>query len=643
MKKRIYYLGVLPAFFFAGSLALTSCSTDDNIDVSEVDTTIGVGTNGFTVPGGNSEPIELINLFKLDDSDCIDTIAGGNYRFFKDDDGIDATDVKIDPVSVSLDANNIQTFKFVVPIVSNYPASSRSEGVNRRGAKQTFNKTITTFDFTQEDLTGAIRELKKTEIDAVPFTLTETFSDDLKSILTQFSGIELEMPDFFEIEGNEVQIRNGASWFKETIKNGKIQLTNIQTSAPLELKGNIISMDFTKAKKIFNDPDGSKKTQELKFEASADPASDFAKVIIKGLVFIHVTYDEDALAFNVNNITDIISKLAGKTDDDFFIDSYFTIGHASKPKMEFRDVIGRFFPDIDLSIDPVKITDIPEFLTKDDVKIDINDIFLELGVNSTMPLPGSVSIKMTPIINNAKNPAITVNNIEIGENTNSKILISRKDNRAAKTGYTDYHWNGDPDGSGDVGNLLTNIPDTIKFECKAEADSTKAYKVYLNKNYSIKPTYHIEAPLALKGNSCIVYDDSAKDWNKDLNDNDIDLDGNTIVTIEGDIINNTPLDLEINTPTPTGVGGEKDDISSIVKVTMQNDPFVVTAKQTNKLVLTVTTSGDGLKKLDGIKYAVKAKAASDGTVETLNGRLHTIQLKNLTAKLNGKVTINLDK
>ena len=61
------------------------------------------------------------------------------------------------------------------------------------------------------------------------------------------------------------------------------------------------------------------------------------------------------------------------------------------------------------------------------------------------------------------------------------------------------------------------------------------------------------------------------------------------------------------------------------------------------MTLTITTTGDGLKKLDGIKYAVKAKAAKDGTVQTLNGRTHTIQLKNMTAKIDGKMTIDLDK
>ena len=609
-------------FLVAGGLMMAGCSTDDGIDVGEVDTLLGVGTNGFTIPGGGSDPIQLINIFKIDDSDCIDTIFGGNYRFYKDDDGIDATDVKIDPVSVDLDASKIQTYKFVVPIASTHNARE----VNMRRATYNFNKTITTFDFTENNLTGAIRELQNAEIDPVPFKLTEQFSNALANALGKFTDLDLELPDFFSFENNEVRVKmNGEGEVSMPVTNGKIHITDIKTGSDLIITGNIVAMDFTKAKKTFGTD-----IQELKFNAAANFKQDLAQVIIKGLVFIDVKYDENDLA------DDIITQIIGKSDDDFYISSVFTLGEGYKPKMEFRDVTGRFFPNIDLSIDPVKITDIPDFLTKDGVNIDLADLFLELGVTSTMPLPGTVSVKMTPVIDKSKRASIVVNGIKINKNSKSKVLISRKDNRASKSGYTDYHWKGDTDGSGDIGNLLTNIPDEIEFDCDAKADSSNFYQVYLNRNYSIQPTYFIEAPLSLNDGSCIVYDDETDDWNKDLNDNDVDLDGTSTLTIEGEIINNTPLVLEIDKPTPMGVGGT--DISSIVNIDMTK--VSVSPNTSSKITMVVTTTGDGLKKLDGIKYSVYAK--SNGDTTPLNGRKHTIQIKDMKATLNGKITINLD-
>ena len=578
-------------FLVAGGLMMAGCSTDDGIDVGEVDTLLGVGTNGFTIPGGGSDPIQLINIFKIDDSDCIDTIFGGNYRFYKDDDGIDATDVKIDPVSVDLDANKIQTYKFVVPIASTHNARE----VNMRRAIYNFNKTITTFDFTENNLTGAIRELQNAEIAPVPFKLTEQFSNALANALGKFTELDLELPDFFSFENNEVRVKmNGEGEVSMPVTDGKIHIT-------LDVAQECVQ------KRV------------IKYDKSGDNHYDTISAFIKSIL-----------------ADDIITQIIGKSDDDFYISSVFTLGEGYKPKMEFRDVTGRFFPDIDLSIDPVKITDIPDFLTKDGVKVDLADLFLELGVTSTMPLPGTVSVKMTPVIDKSKRASIVVNGIKINKNSKSKVLISRKDNRASMSGYTDYHWKGDADGSGDIGNLLTNIPDEIEFDCDAKADSANFYKVYLNKNYSIQPTYFIEAPLSLNDGSCIVYDDSTDDWNKDLNDNDVDLDGTSTLTIEGEIINNTPLVLEIDKPTPMGVGGT--DISSIVNINMTK--VSVSPNTSSKITMVVTTTGDGLKKLDGIKYSVYAK--SNGDTTPLNGRKHTIQIKGMKATLNGKININLD-
>lgn len=642
MELKKMQIKMLSCCFLAGGLTLAGCSTDDSIDVGDVDTTIGIGTDGFSIPAGHSDSISLINLFKIEDSDCIDTIQGGDYQFFKKGDDIDATNVKIDPVSIDLNNENIQSIEFTIPIVSQYTNGSRSIRNSRRASSDiTFEQSISTFDFTESNLTGSIRQLVKAEIVPVPFTLKETFSNSLKEILTQFKGISLELPNYFDIENNKIEIRNGGEWKKVDIVDGKISLDGIQTSAPLELKGNIVAVDFSKPSKISNDG----KKQILKFNASTDYSKDLSKVIINGFVFINIVYNENNLTFDTSDLAAIASKLSGKTDDDFKIYSSFKLGSGSQPKMEFSDVTGRFYPSIDLTIDPVKIDDIPDFLTEDDVEIDLNDILMTLGVNSTLPIVGKVNAKLTPYINNVAKPSISVNNIKINSNSKSKVLISRKDN-SSLSGYTDYHWNGDSDGSGDIGNLLTNIPDKIEFSCEASADSDNVYKIFLNRDYTIKPEYDIKAPLALKGKSCIVYDDSADGWNKDLNDNDIDLNGDSYLMVEGDIINNTPLDLIFDAPTPLGLNGK--GISAVaVQILNQNNEDVksteVLSGQTSKLRLKITTTDNGLKELDGIKYAVKAKAASSGKIETLNGRKHTIQIKNMVGSLKGKVTFNPDK
>ena len=649
MKMTKMQIKTLLCSSMACSLLLVGCSTDESIDVGKVDTLIGVGTDGFSIPAGNTEPISLINLLKIGDSDCIDTIQGGYYQFFKEDEGIDETEVKIDPVSVDLDNSKIQTIKFTMDIAGQYlPHARKMDTPRRADGTKAFDQTISSFNFTEENLTGAIREVKLAEIDPVPFSLEINFSTGLQSVLKKFSNVAIDMPKYFTIENNIVTIQNGANNPSEkSLDDGKINLTNISTGSDLVIKGNIVAIDFNQD--VETSTDGKNYKRQLKFEASSNSAQDLAKVIMNGYVYIYVDYNEadDCLTFDVNNPAEIAAALSGKTAEDFQIISTFTMGDGSAhPKMHLRDVKGRFYPNIDLSIDPVKITDIPDFLKEDDVELDLDDIFMDLNVESTLPIVGKVNASVTPYIDNQAKETITLKDITIEKNGTSKILISRKDNRTTKSGYTDYHWKGDPDGSGDIGTLLTNIPDKIEFSCEAYADSTEEFTIYLGRNYTITPSYKLYAPLALKGNSCVVYDDSADDWNKDLKDNDIDLDGETFLMVEGDVVNNTPLDLEIDTPTPMGVGGT--DISVVtVQLTDGNgsklNTLSIKSHETTKLRLKISTTGNGLKELDGIKYTVRAKAASNGQVEALNGRTHTVQIKNLLGTLKGKVTINPDK
>jgi hypothetical protein len=81
------------------------------------------------------------------------------------------------------------------------------------------------------------------------------------------------------------------------------------------------------------------------------------------------------------------------------------------------------------------------------------------------------------------------------------VLISREDNRTKKSGYTLYRWSGDTEGSGDIGTLLTNIPDEIEFEIDAHAKDGEEVTIELGKEYTLKPKYFIEAPLALRSGS----------------------------------------------------------------------------------------------------------------------------------------------
>ena len=81
MELKKMQIKMLSCCFLAGGLTLAGCSTDDSIDVGDVDTTIGVKLNNFTVPLGQAEKITLGDVLDLKDDDCISTNANGDYEF----------------------------------------------------------------------------------------------------------------------------------------------------------------------------------------------------------------------------------------------------------------------------------------------------------------------------------------------------------------------------------------------------------------------------------------------------------------------------------------------------------------------------------------------------------------------------------
>ena len=214
----------------------------------------------------------------------------------------------------------------------------------------------------------------------------------------------------------------------------------------------------------------------------------------------------------------------------------------------------------------------------------------------------------------------------------------------------------------DVAALLSKIPKHIDILLEAHANNTKKGSIDLYKEgtednpeahgctYAIKPVYEFMAPLTMEKGSTIVYSDTVDDFNKDLVKNQINFYNDGYLQLEASIDNNTPLELVISNPKAVGVKDANGIGHEIGDVKVE-----ITDEQGNRLPngLTVYRMGDSrnrklylkaqgnMEKLDGIVFEVVANA-TQATAETLNASRHTVQLKDIKLKLNGRITINLD-
>ena len=570
MKKRIYYFGVLPAFFVAGNLALTSCSTDDNIDVSDVDTTIGVKLDNFTVPLGQSEDIQLGDVLDLKEGDCIRTTANGDYEFFKEGDDVQETDVNVDPVKFSNPVTQSFDFEFT-PSVSGARSSRRALPEVITVDKQKINA----FNFSNDEV---IKEVESLTHASVSSKIKLELKFGSVKDFTKKVSLVLEFPSYLELELDNTSL-NGIS-----ISGNKLSLTDIETSADLSFYLKLTGIkDFKTSKPASGDyvvvspteismngtvfMDMSIKSADLNTPDLEDPIAVAALMAKKYTMSAKVIFDED--------IT--LTEATG----------YFN------PQIKLDDIGG------------IKINDdVPDFLKDDDVNLTLSNPNITLSVESNIDAIGVLNATLTAYYGKdgklTGTNTMTLSNIktnphkgDMSGKTKTTIYICRKAEGAPAGADTVIVK--DKNSDLDIAKLLRQIPDSITFKCNASADKTYLGTIKLGTNnssakYKIKPSYSFGAPLSLEQGSSIAYNDSIVDFYKDIDDNDIDFRGEAELVITGKVTNNSPLDLELK-PTAIDVNGKP--LNGITLVSTNKIKSNLTDKTPNDLKVILTKNANG--------------------------------------------------
>ena len=306
-----------------------------------------------------------------------------------------------------------------------------------------------------------------------------------------------------------------------------------------------------------------------------------------------------------------------------------------------KKVKGNFNPSINLdNLGSTDVTGIPDFLTNDGVVIDIDNPQIMLNLESDLDVPGFIGGTLTAVKNGQETTKITIPEVKILANATSKICICRDMNKVNQAAYTDVVE------VPNISTILNPIPDHINFAGHARADKTVDADFELGKQYTIKPSYRIEAPLAFGENAKIVYTDSFDDFNDDVKD--IDVTDNTYLEFSGDVESKVPAYLNASAVAIDINGNEMPE--SEVKVVVDGEIAASTdgkTATTSSLKVTLKPSKSALKKLDGLKFTVSGSAKSEKNTasvvgQTLNAKNHTLIIKNIKVKLVGQVIADLN-
>lgn len=589
-KLSLFTFAILSIGSFTGCI-------DNDYDLDGVDMTIGIGNGEFLLPSCSTDSIRLSEVLELNESETVVEKDNGDYYYLQDGNNVSPTHTKVDKITVVKHRGESQDFSFSV---ANYlhQSGKRTKTTN---IPVDFNQKQVVYSFAYKgSIPNEVEELIVANTDG-KITINTSFSPEVQKFVPVIAELSLELPSFLTIE-------NVNSKLDHTQNGSKLVFKNVSTASNLKVDFTIGKIDFKKK----SSPLGSLSTSNRNLSMNADIQ----------------------MGIKINNIA-LGSSIDGadkcKITADMIINNDLVI----------EKVRGKFNPSIELDdLGSTDVTGIPDFLTNEGVVIDIDNPQIILNLESNLDVPGFIGGTLTAVKNGQKTANITIPEVKVLANATSKICICRNKSKVNQAAYTEVV---------EVPNLstvLNPIPDHINFAGHARADKTVEADFVLGKQYTIKPSYRIEAPLAFGENARIVYTDSFDDFNSDIKD--IEVKDNTYIEFSGDIESKIPAYLNASAVAIDINGNEMPE--SEVKVAVDGEIKASADGKTpavSTLKITMKPTKSALKKLDGLKFTVSGSAKSEKNTEsvvgqTLNAKHHTLIIKNIKIKLVGQVIADLN-
>lgn len=589
-KLSLFTFAILSIGSFTGCI-------DNDYDLDGVDMTIGIGNGEFLLPSCSTDSIRLSEVLELNESETVVEKDNGDYYYLQDGNNVSPTHTKVDKITVVKHRGESQDFSFSV---ANYlhQSGKRTKTTN---IPVDFNQKQVVYSFAYKgSIPNEVEELIVANTDG-KITINTSFSPEVQKFVPVIAELSLELPSFLTIE-------NVNSKLDHTQNGSKLVFKNVSTASNLKVDFTIGKIDFKKK----SSPLGSLSTSNRNLSMNADIQ----------------------MGIKINNIA-LGSSIDGadkcKITADMIINNDLVI----------EKVRGKFNPSIELDdLGSTDVTGIPDFLTNDGVVIDIDNPQIILNLESNLDVPGFIGGTLTAVKNGQKTANITIPEVKVLANATSKICICRNKSKVNQAAYTEVV---------EVPNLstvLNPIPDHINFAGHSRADKTVEADFVLGKQYTIKPSYRIEAPLAFGENARIVYTDSFDDFNSDIKD--IEVKDNTYIEFSGDIESKIPAYLNASAVAIDINGNEMPE--SEVKVAVDGEIKASADGKTpavSTLKITMKPTKSALKKLDGLKFTVSGSAKSEKNTEsvvgqTLNAKNHTLIIKNIKIKLVGQVIADLN-
>lgn len=591
MKKKQMKASLLLVSLLTAGFLVTGCTNDD-YDFDQIDATMGFGGGELEIPASSTMNIPLSDILELEENGSVKIAANGDYLFQLTGTDASTASPKISPIYLTG-----RSYSNTITLST----SSAAKGTRAAGTHLSFVSPKQQM-FVYNGTDAAVKSLNSAEVDGEIVLTVNLALNGLSSAITNIDKVTLTLPGYLQIsrvegKGNGVPMVNGS----------KITVENVSTSDDLRLTIKAKKLDF----------------------ANQDA---YGKVVVNnGSIKMDGYFDLGIEAHVTGVPTSALSIGANVTVNDITL----------------KSATGIFDPEINItSLGDVAVTGVPDFLSEDGVRADLDNPQIILSIHNDMDAAAKVSAKVISTKNGQNLATVQLPEMHIYKTTVTpvtKICICRHKTAelTAQYGAANVY---------EVSNLATlinqHIPDHVQItNVEAKADLSQEMTIEFGRNYNVEPSYEVYAPLAFAEGAVIEYADDFDGWNDDLDE--LELAEGTYLRLTADAQNLVPATLIVEA-TPLGVNGA--DISNQIEVNIKQSTVKASADgvkaETSPLEIELREKVKGaLQKLDGLSYKVKGKASHDGTTVTginLNAEKHTLKLENIKVKLVGKVIGNFN-
>ena len=621
--KQFLFVGAL----CAGSAFLTTACVDNSYDLSEdLDLTMGLGSNGLSVPMGNVEKIYLNDILSVDESVKLD--AANQYYLVED--GTTNFDFTIDNVTTKVDNPTLRTdpgkpalpFNTVCEILHAADVSSIPVPADKIFSGEA--EGTESMDFSVSDISSDIKAIHSVSFTPLKVSLSlEWFKSNaaLKFDLKELKEVAIVLPPILHVD-------------KSTLSPGWT----------LDERNNTL----TNSSILFNSANNKEIVSFYIDQAQLKDRS----VIENG----ELTIDPEALNITMKGKADFVNtgSFTMTSNDYMDVRLHITVGTPganNKTNVYVTRAKGVFDPLINPDVESIDIaSELPDFLKDPEVRVNVSNPTLKFNVypKNNVQIPADVDFYAT--LHSIKDGQDQVSPVEfpkytrLYKNTSNVIYFHQDVAPYDPTGL-------ETDAPGkkvqtkkvdNISSLINVLPDRIEVDLGANGNDKHIRvvgenEVALGQKYSQVVDYTIYVPFEFKNGVTIVYTDETDGMNEDLKD--YAADG---IQISAEAENTIPLDLkatisayDMNDKLIPGIQFEEVD----VKAGGGTDATAVTTALTIKATL---TDPNLLKKLDKLEF--KINAASEATSNATHKLVSTqyVQLKNVKLKLVGQIVADFN-